>query len=121
MILLFISSSGNAQEKTEQLLIRIVMVGDSTMATYTVPRQDRPELTGWESIHWTLSPQNARYEATIIDPKDGHPLLTRLYNSDDIQSLSAIAGFQPIKLRIQVFPSTKETVTLEGVTVIYTR
>src|SRR5690606_38821867 len=30
--------------------VRILMVGDSTMATYAKPPKDRPDLTGWGQV-----------------------------------------------------------------------
>ncbi len=51
-MVLMVSVGGVAGEDTQtmQPAIRIVMVGDSTMATYTVPREDRPDLTGWGQV-----------------------------------------------------------------------
>lgn len=44
--LIIVASLANAQEPQ----IRIVLVGDSTMASYTRPPKDRPDLTGWGQV-----------------------------------------------------------------------
>lgn len=41
----------NAKEPiSQQPVVRIVMAGDSTMATYKTPPADRPSLTGWGQV-----------------------------------------------------------------------
>lgn len=47
--LMFANLKSTAAEPTEPQ-IRILMIGDSTMATYNNPPKDRPDLTGWGQV-----------------------------------------------------------------------
>ena len=48
---IFVSASTtDAAEKPASPAITILMIGDSTMATYTKPPKDRPDLTGWGQV-----------------------------------------------------------------------
>lgn len=48
ILLLFLASGAIAAEPEKK--IRIVMVGDSTMASYPKPPAERPDLTGWGQV-----------------------------------------------------------------------
>jgi len=51
VLLLLAPVDGMAQQKkTPQPPIRILMIGDSTMAAYANPPKDRPDLTGWGQV-----------------------------------------------------------------------
>jgi lysophospholipase L1-like esterase len=46
----FVASGAAAEEAGAVRPIRIVLVGDSTVATYSTPPEDRPTLTGWGQV-----------------------------------------------------------------------
>lgn len=49
-VLLYSLSFFPAATSANEPQIRILMIGDSTVATYTKPPQDRPDLTGWGQV-----------------------------------------------------------------------
>jgi len=49
-VLLFCLSFFPAATDAHEPQIRILMIGDSTVATYTRPPKDRPDLTGWGQV-----------------------------------------------------------------------
>ena len=69
----------------------------------------------WGTIHWKLSPADARYDASIVSAEDGHLLRSRLYCSDSLAPLAANTGVKSVVLRLMVYPSASEPVTLEQI------
>ncbi len=60
---ILICGIGEAAEKESPRPIRIVMVGDSTMASYPNPPADRPDLTGWGQVLSELLTE----QATVVN------------------------------------------------------
>lgn len=49
-VLLYCLSFSPAATSANEPQIRILLIGDSTVATYTKPPKDRPDLTGWGQV-----------------------------------------------------------------------
>lgn len=85
--------------------------------TISIPLIPPADAATWGTVHWLLSPGDARYKATLLDAEDRHPLRMRLYSGDNVAPLEAVVGMRPVVLRLEVYPSMGEPVELEKVQV----
>ncbi len=83
--------------------------------TIEIPLTPPTNAKGWGVVEWTLSPADARCEADLVDPEDGHTLRMRLYSGDSLAPLEALVGLRPVLLRLQISPSAEEPVVLKEV------
>lgn len=74
-----------------------------------------PSAAGWGRVRWTLDPSDARCGGRIIAPESGEDLLISVYSGDHIGALEALVGLQPVTLRLEVYPSAAEPITLQRV------
>ncbi len=88
--------------------------------TIDVPIEPPTDAAGWGSVHWKLSPRDARCNARIVHTQDGHDVRTNLHPGDSLAPLVATLGLKPVVLRLEVHPSAAEPVTLQEVQVRFT-
>jgi len=81
-----------------------------------VPLTLPQDATGWGAVAWRLKPADAAVQAELVAADEERVLWKRLGSGDNLAPLAAVVGLEPVRLRLRVYPSALQVVSLEEVT-----